>query len=116
MSECANCRLKVLIASALQWGEARGLHNTTDLRPQLVKLIEELGEIAAGVARNDHTRIVDGVGDLLVVLLQFGAVHSKQLAGITASEYITECLSFAVAEIQNRSGHLKDGIFIKEGE
>ena len=108
--------LNEMIRAALSWGEIRGLHMTMDLRPQLVKLTEELGEIAAGVARNDHERILDGVGDLLAVLIQFGAVHSKSVGAIAPETYLEECLGFALQEILHRKGQTRDGVFVRDEE
>lgn len=104
-----------LINNILDWGQKRGLHETQDLKPQLTKLIEELGEIAAGVARHDDERIVDGVGDLLVVLIQFGAVHRKQW-GTDPADYLEDCLNHAWAQIKDRAGKTKNGVFIKMEE
>jgi len=108
-----------LIEDILDWGEARGLHEA-DLRPQLVKLIEELGEIAAGVARSDPDQIVDGVGDLLVVLINFGACYAKQIypndieEQLRMERYFLEiCLRAAYKEIKDRQGRTVDGVFVK---
>lgn len=98
-----------LTPDIIQWGAERGLHETDDLKPQLTKLIEELGEIAAGVARDDRARIIDGVGDLLVVLINFGAVFAKRFHDneLVDQQWIKEnfldlCLHTAWHEIKNR--------------
>lgn len=110
-------KMSKLINNILEWGRTRELHNTTDLKPQLTKLIEELGEIAAGVARNDDARIIDGVGDLLVVLINFGAVHlrsANEYVEIKDSDYLEYCLNHAWEEIKHRTGKTENGVFIKE--
>lgn len=110
--------LKDLIRNVLAWGKERGLHHGHDLRGQLIKLTEELGEIAAGVARNDSVRIADGVGDLLVVLINFGAIHSKSLGDYEVEnpapeDYLQICLGLAYNQIKDRTGSTVDGVFVK---
>lgn len=108
------------IQNVLNWGKARGLH-VENLQPQLVKLTEELGEVAAGVARQDMSRVVDGVGDLLVVLINFGACFAKINSPVDqieqerlAQNFLDMCLATAWHEIANRKGRTENGVFIKE--
>lgn len=118
--ETFNLSMSNLVEKVLGWGTARGLHDTTDLRPQLIKLTEELGEIAAGVARHDPDRVLDGVGDLLVVLINFGAVYSRyvHIQDVTAQlelerDFLMVALATAWREIRDREGVSRDGVFIK---
>jgi len=106
--------LNDLIPLIIEWGAQRGLHETTDLKPQLVKLTEELGEIAAGVARGDDERIHDGVGDLLVVLIQFGVIHGSLYRPKITTAYLENCLNLAWCEIHARTGETKDGVFVRD--
>jgi uncharacterized protein YabN with tetrapyrrole methylase and pyrophosphatase domain len=108
--------MKSLISQVLDWGAARGLHDTTDLKPQLTKLTEELGEIAAGVARDDRDRIIDGVGDLLVVLINFGAVFNNHWPHSETSRvfFMEDCLKRAYDIIEHRTGKTVDGVFVKD--
>lgn len=114
--------LTSLIPLVQEWGAEKGLHanakSSADLQPQLTKLLEEMGEIAAGVARGNHEQIVDSVGDLLVVLIQFGAIHDKLLgldrATTTTESYFEMCLNVAWIEISARKGKTVGGVFIKE--
>ena len=50
-----------------QWATDRNLH-TADPAKQMLKLIEEFGEICSGLARNNVAEIKDGIGDTKVVL------------------------------------------------
>lgn len=111
-----------LINRVCAWGKERNLHEA-DLRPQLIKLTEELGEIAAGVARQDENQIIDGVGDFLVVLIQFGACYAALAEPLDKVEqerlsvhFLEMCLNHSWKEIKDRKGVTKDGIFIKEDE
>ena len=49
-----------------QWAVDRGI-NTAEPHKQMLKLIEEIGEIAAGLARGNTNEVIDGIGDVKVV-------------------------------------------------
>lgn len=87
-----------------QWSIDRDLH-TADPSKQMLKVVEELGELAEGLAKNDHDKKVDGIGDLYVTLV----VLSMQL-----KIDIRECIFVAHEEIKDRKGKMIDGIFIKQ--
>jgi len=112
--------LTQLIQAVVEWGHERGLHEGTDLQPQFVKLTEELGELAAGVARKDEARIIDAVGDMLVVLINFGAVFANHVyeEGNDRDDlklnFLLYCLGVAWEQIKHRHGRTEDGVFIKE--
>ena len=103
-----------LIENILTWGRMKGLH-TADLRPQTLKLTEEMGELAAGVARNDDELILDAVGDILVVLIQFGGCFAKGNE-MDPEFFLEACLYKAWQEIKNRKGQTVNGVFVKEVE
>ena len=93
-----------LIEKVEKWFIERGLDKADPMK-QMLKLFEELGEIASGMARNDIGEVIDGIGDVLVVLIGL----SMQL-GIS----VEECLNIAYNEIKDRKGKLVNGVFIKE--
>ena len=93
-----------LIEKVEKWFIDRGL-DKADPTKQILKLFEELGEVASGMARNDIDEIKDGIGDVLVVLIGL----SMQL-GLS----VEECLEIAYNEIKDRKGKLINGVFIKE--
>ncbi len=90
----------------VRWSEARGIIQNSDAKTQLLKAFEEMGELASGVNKKDMALIKDGVGDVLVCLINVCAILDIS---------ITECLQLAYNEIKDRKGYLtKDGVFIKE--
>jgi NTP pyrophosphatase (non-canonical NTP hydrolase) len=103
-------RFHELTHLVLDWGKERNLHTSGDLQPQFVKLVEEMGELAAGIARKDDQAIVDAVGDMLVVLTNLGACHDPNHADV----YLEECLAAAWEEIKDRQGKTVNGTFIKD--
>lgn len=60
--------MQELVGKVKNWFRDRGL-NKGDPKKQVVKLFEELGELAGGVARNKRDIIIDSIGDILVVLI-----------------------------------------------
>lgn len=97
----------LLLNSILDWAEARNLILGAKPKDQFVKTVEELGEIAAGMARNDLDKVKDGIGDVIVTLTILAAQY-----GLT----IEECLQQAYNDIKDRKGKMIDGIFVKEGD
>ncbi len=89
----------------LQWGTERNLMKPENANKQFLKVIEEVGELASGVAKNNQEAIVDGMGDVLVTLI----ILSEQL-GIDP----VQCLESAYDTISNRKGTTVNGVFIKE--
>jgi NTP pyrophosphatase (non-canonical NTP hydrolase) len=90
----------------LRWSEDRGIIQNSDAKTQLLKAFEEMGELASGVNKKDMALIKDGVGDVVVCLINVCAILDIS---------ITECLQLAFDEIKDRKGYLtKDGVFIKD--
>lgn len=106
--------LTTLFDRVEQWAQERNLIEGSKPKDQFTKLIEEVGELAAAIARFDpendpHSRdkILDAIGDCFVVLI------------ILAQQYdlhALNCLQWAYLEIKDRKGRMVDGVFVKEGE
>lgn len=60
---------KKLIEKIAQWAKDRNLILGSTPQKQFIKLIEEFGELCAGIARNDKEKIKDSIGDCGVVLI-----------------------------------------------
>ena len=89
-----------------QWLEDRQITTNSTSQAQFIKTVEETGELAAGLARNDKAMIEDAIGDVIVTLIAVAT-----LEGTT----IEHCMKLAYDEIKDRKGYLnEDGIFIKE--
>ena len=89
----------------INWANERELLKPDNNFRQFTKLIEEVGELAAGIAKNDLIKIIDSIGDIQVVLI------------ILAKQYqldVDHCLEAAWHEIKERKGKTVNGIFIKE--
>ena len=108
---CANHHLEMdeptfdeLIYSVKLWAAARGILYKPDVSRQMLKVMEEVGETAASIARGDKKLIRDGIGDSFVTLI----ILAYQL-----NQDPVDCLRAAWNEIKDRKGKVVDGIFIK---
>ena len=88
-----------------EWASARGLYAKGDPKTQMVKLVEEVGETAKAILKNDEPEIRDGLGDILVVL-----INLSHLAGYR----LEDCLKEAYDVIKHRTGSMKGGTYVKD--
>ena len=86
------------------WANERGIIEKGDSKTQYIKLMEEAGELAEGLLKNNKDEIKDAIGDMIVVLTNLAA-----LEGLA----IEECIEHAYNEIRNRKGKMINGTFIK---
>lgn len=87
-----------------EWAKDRGLDKASS-KLQMVKLMEEVGELASGINRDDIDLIKDSVGDIFVVL----SVLCLQL-----NISFNGCIALSYNEIKDRKGKMINGIFVKE--
>lgn len=87
------------------WAQARGIYEKGDPKTQYIKLLEESGELAKAILKNDDKEFVDAIGDCVVVL-----TNLAKLKGYA----IEECINSAYNEIANRKGKMVGGTFVKE--
>ena len=90
----------------VRWAEARRIIPNAKPYSQLLKAVAEMGELADAENKGDMPAIKDGVGDVLVCLINYCALRDIDL---------TECLAGAYEEIKHRKGTLMpNGVFVKE--
>ena len=94
-----------LSMAVLAWADERGLIEAENAPRQMLKVVEELGELTGAMAKQRDEDIVDAIGDVMVTIL----ILAAQL-GFNA----TECLGVAYNEIAQRTGTTVDGVFIKD--
>lgn len=87
-----------------RWAKDRNLH-TAEPAKQMLKMMEETGELAEGIAKDDIHLTKDAIGDVFVVLV----VLSTQL-----ELDIEKCIELAYNEIKDRKGKMVNGVFVKE--
>ena len=87
-----------------QWATERGLYEKGDTKTQFAKLMEESGELARAVLKDDKPEFVDAIGDMVVVL-----TNLAYLGGTN----IEHCIDSAYDVIRKRSGKMVNGTFVK---
>jgi len=82
----------------------RKITNKGDNKTQLVKLVEEIGELSKAILENNSTEIEDAIGDSVVVLTNLATLSNLR---------IEDCINSAYKEIKNREGKIINGTFVK---
>ena len=104
--KCSKKPLK-MFSNIRQWAEDRGLYHEGDPKTQLIKLQEELGELAKATLENDKPEIIDAIGDMVVVL-----TNLAHLNGV----HIETCIAEAYNVISKRTGKMINGTFVKDAD
>lgn len=87
------------------WATERGIYAEGDVKTQYAKLMEEAGELAKAILKEDDIEFVDAIGDCVVVL-----TNLAHLGGYD----IEECIEAAWMQIANRKGKMINGSFVKQ--
>ena len=95
-----------LINKVEQWSLNKGL-DKADSSKQFLKVTEEVGEVAAALARGDKAALRDGIGDVVVTLIILAQQNDMDLH---------ECLNCAYDEIKGRTGEMVNGVFVKSSD
>jgi hypothetical protein len=98
-----NLRICNTITKVTQWHYDRNLIDGATDKAQLVKLKEEVDELATSIW--NETSPIDDIGDIIVVLINIAERNGLSLY---------ECLEHAYNDIKDRKGKMVDGIFVKE--
>lgn len=93
----------------IQWANDRNMIKPDRLTglAQLAKVTEELGEISAGINKNDEDKTKDSLGDILVTLIILAQDLNFDLL---------DCLNSAYNVIKDRKGKTINGVFVKESD
>ena len=89
-----------------EWAEQRGLYEGGDAKTQLIKLQEEVGELAKATLEKDQDEIQDAIGDIVVVLTNLAHLNNVN---------IETCIAQAYNVISKRKGKMINGTFVKDG-
>lgn len=117
------------------WASSRGLYDQGDVKTQLVKLCEELGELSQAILKKNEEEFIDAIGDCVVVLTNLAYLSNdyfsigreqfyyEDVAGdgggsmqMTNEEWIDieYCIQCAFDAIKDRSGKMDNGTFKKD--
>ena len=86
------------------WATEKGIYKSGDARTQYVKLMEEAGELAQAILKNDEPEVIDAIGDMVVVLTNLAKLRGHN---------IEDCITSAYDVIKSRTGKMVDGTFVK---
>lgn len=92
-----------LIKQVEEWSKNKGLDKAESSK-QMLKTVEEIGEVASALARGQRDELRDGIGDVIVTLIILAQQNDMD---------IHECLNTAYDEIKGRTGKMVDGVFVK---
>ena len=95
-----------LVKLVEEWAKEKRL-DKAEPEKQMLKVIEEVGEVGASLARNNENDLRDGIGDVVVTLIILAMQNNMDLY---------ECLNQAYSEIKNRQGKMINGVFVKEAD
>jgi NTP pyrophosphatase (non-canonical NTP hydrolase) len=87
-----------------QWAEDKGIYKSGDAKTQYVKLMEEAGELAQAILKNDEPEVIDAIGDMVVVLTNLAKLKGHN---------IEDCIKSAYDVIKLRQGKMINGTFVK---
>lgn len=87
------------------WANDRGIYDRGDSKTQYIKLMEEAGELAQALLKENDAEIYDAIGDMVIVL-----TNLARLEGVK----IEDCIQDAYNEISDRKGKMINGTFVKE--
>jgi NTP pyrophosphatase (non-canonical NTP hydrolase) len=98
--------MKELIADVESWAMRKGLSDPDYVPSQMLKVVEELGELAGCLAKKKSVEDTsDAFGDVMVTLI---------ILAHQAGYDLEKCLGLAFDEIKGRTGKTVDGVFIKD--
>ena len=88
-----------------EWATDKGIYKSGDARTQYVKLMEEAGELAQAILKNDEPEVIDAIGDMVVVLTNLAKLRGHN---------IEDCIKSAYDVIKSRQGKMINGTFVKQ--
>ena len=72
-------KLKELQVLILRWAKEKDLLKFENAPKQRLKLLEEVGETAGAILKNNHDGIKEGIGDIFVVLVILAEQLSEEI-------------------------------------
>lgn len=95
-----------LVKLVEEWAKEKRLDKANSEK-QMLKVIEEVGEVGAALARDNQDDLRDGIGDVVVTLVILAIQNDMDLY---------QCLNQAYNEIKDRKGKNVNGVFVKESD
>ena len=91
--------------SIRDWAKDKGIYEKGDPKTQYIKLMEEVGELAQSILKNNPEEFMDAIGDCVVVLTNLAELNDVK---------IEDCINGSYSVIAKRKGQMINGTFVKE--
>lgn len=88
-----------------KWFDEKELIKQENAPKQMMKVVEELGELSSAIIKGKRDEEIDAFGDVMITLLGLSYMRNVSLMACTRSAYEV---------IKNRRGKVVNGSFIKE--
>lgn len=88
-----------------EWALQKGIYDKGDAKTQMVKLVEEMGELAMSILKENDEEFKDAIGDCVVVLTNLARLKGHK---------IEDCVNGSYEVIAKRKGTMINGTFVKE--
>ena len=69
--------------------------------------MEEVGELAKAILKEDDTEFIDAIGDCVIVLTNLAALNGYK---------IEDCVNQSYNVIKNRTGKIVNNTFVKDAQ
>ena len=89
------------------WAKNKGISAPENATKQVLKVVEELGELCGSIAKDKREDEVDAFGDVLVTIIILA--EQRQVDLVSA-------LQEAYGVIKDRTGKTVNGVFVKDEE
>ncbi len=102
---CNNEWMEIVEKKTLEWAEERGIFDKSDPKSQMLKTVEEVGELCETVLKQDLDGFELECGDVMVTLALQCRMQGTDL---------TTCFNRAFNKISLRKGEMRNGAFVRE--
>lgn len=102
-----NESFETIVSDIELWARERGLDKPVSSRSQLLKLVEEVGELVQGDLKEKPDQVKDSIGDVMVVL----TIYCLQ-----TGTNLHDSFKLARDTIKNRKGKMIDGVYVKDAD
>jgi len=90
-----------------EWAKDKGIYDKGNSKTQYLKLMEEAGELAEALLKEEKAELQDAIGDMVVVLTSIAKFENLN---------IEDCIQSAYNVIAKRTGKMVNGTFVKDAD
>jgi len=94
-----------VFSHVVKWAAEKGILEKATPATQMLKMTEEVGELAKAIRNGDMKEVEDSIGDCMVVLTILAAMYQRDARN---------CYEGSWKVIRGRTGQMVNGVFIKQ--